>query len=310
MRAAQARLKLHREADRRWLRLERQHPELTDTIDHGRRLVTLLIDERPAAPSLTLTAQQVSAKLAAGLPLLDDEALDFDLPRMHRFAMLLCGWAGEQPLLATAAAEIQQALASGILTIDALLSSAANDGEETHVGITQGDIPLDPALLRTVAGLTLSAGLIDLAQRLMPLVRNASIPWNAPFCPICGGEPLLAELQGSGGERMLRCTTCGGGWRILVSQCAHCGTNDSTMLHYLAAEGEEGKYRIDLCDRCQGAMKGVTTFAATPPELLVIEDAALLHLMQEARARGYTSHPIVDRAEPSDVPPLTSHLEG
>jgi len=307
-RDASARDKLHREADRRWLRLERQHPELAETIRYGRRLVALFIDERPPAPPFALTVEAAQAKLAVGLPLLEDEALELDLPSLRHFAVLLCAWAGEQELLAPAAATIARALSDGALTVDELLASAAT-GADTMAALA-ARLALDPPLLRTLAELTLSAGLMALAQQLLPLVRDAAIPWDAPICPICGGDPLLAELQGSGGERMLRCATCGGGWRTLVSQCAHCGTNDSTLLHYLAAEGEEGKYRIDLCERCRGAMKGVTTFAATPPELLLIEDAALLHLAEAAEARGYTTTPSIDHADPSDDRAPTRPLAG
>jgi formate dehydrogenase maturation protein FdhE len=65
------------------------------------------------------------------------------------------------------------------------------------------------------------------------------------------------------------------------------------LLHYIAAEGEGEKYRVDLCDHCHGYLKSVTAFAPTPPELLTIEDAALLHLDEAARERGYTSTPEV-----------------
>jgi hypothetical protein len=299
-RDANAREKLHREADRRWTRLEQHHPELAETIRYGRHLIALFIDERPAAPPFPMTVEQARAKLAADVPLLDDEALDLDLPRLRHFATRVCAWAGEQALLAAPAAELGRALATGALAIDALLAAAGDDEAAPVLATTPA---LDPALLRTIAELTLSAGLMDLGQHLMPLVRETETAWALPLCPICGGAPLLAELQGSGGERMLRCATCGGGWRTLISRCAHCGTSDSTMLHYLAAEREEGKYRIDLCDRCRGAVKGVTTFAATPPELLLIEDLALSHLAEAAHARGYTTHPAIDRADPGDTPP-------
>jgi FdhE protein len=256
-----------------------------------------------------LTVEQARAKLARGLPLLEGEAIAFDLPSLHRFAMRLCDWASEQALLAADAAAIQHALATGTLNVEELLGAAAS-GEHEAVLALATRLTLAPALLRTLAELSLSAGLMDLAQQLMPLVREAAAPWDRPICPICGGDPLLAELQGSGGERMLRCATCGGGWRALISQCAHCGTSDSTMLHYLATEGEEGKYRIDLCDRCRGAMKGVTTFTATPPELLLIEDTALLHLLHDAQARGYTTHPAIDDDRTSDGSSFTPRPEG
>jgi len=304
-----ARDKLHREADRRWTRLERQHPELAEAIRYGRRLVALFIDERPAAPPFALTIEQARAKLTVGVPLLDDEALQLDLSALRRFATHLCAWAGEQELLASAASAIAQALATDMLIVEDLLGVATGD-EDAITATLATRLTLDPALLATVAALTLSAGLMVLAQEMMPLLREAAVPWDLPFCPICGGAPLLAELQGSGGERMLRCATCGGGWRILISQCAHCGTNDSAALHYLAAEGEEGKYRVDLCERCRGAMKGVATFSATPPELLLIEDTALLHLLHEAEVRGYTTIPAIEYPHTPGELPVTPPLAG
>jgi FdhE protein len=86
---------------------------------------------------------------------------------------------------------------------------------------------------------------------------------------------------------VLRCATCGAGWRVARSRCAGCGTDDPSALHYLAPEGREEKYRVELCDRCHSYLKSTTTFAPTPPELLAIEDAGLLHLETAARERGY-----------------------
>ena len=101
-------------------------------------------------------------------------------------------------------------------------------------------------------------------------------------------------MQGTEGRRRLRCAACGCGWNFPRSRCAHCGNEEAKLLHYIAADGEGEKYRVDLCDRCHGYLKSVTAFAPTPPELLTIEDAALLHLDAAARERGYTSTPDVD----------------
>ncbi len=104
-----------------------------------------------------------------------------------------------------------------------------------------------------------------------------------------GSRKLLAELQGRQGQRVLRCAACGAGWKYPRTRCAHCGNQDQRTLHYLAVEEQAEKYRVDLCDRCHGYLKSVTSFEPTPAELLTIEDAAMLHLEAIAQERGYTN---------------------
>jgi FdhE protein len=98
----------------------------------------------------------------------------------------------------------------------------------------------------------------------------------------------LAEHWGTEGQRALRCSTCGTGWHYARNRCAGCGGDDPGAQHYLAAEGHEEKYRVELCDHCRRYLTSCTNFAPTPAELLAIEDTALLHLAEEAQRRGYT----------------------
>ncbi len=283
--------KLHKEAARRWTKLGREHPELVETIAFGRGVVALYIDELPQAATVALTPERAREKLAAGIPLLEDEDIDLDLPGIRRFFTLLCDLATGRPELATAAARLQAALRSHETLPDELLA-AALAGDADALEAAAADLAIEVTALRTLTSFTVSAAFLGVARALAPLATAANLPlWEVPSCPVCGGPPLLAELQGSSGERKLRCAICGTGWRILVNRCAHCGTEDQQMLHYLAKEGQEGKYRVDLCDRCHGYLASFTSFAVTPPELLTIEDAALLSLGAAARARGYTATP-------------------
>lgn len=293
MRTAREREKLQQEAERRWTRLGQEHPELAEVIVYGRLLVTLFIDELPTAVPSALTMERAREKLTAGIPLLEGEEIDIDLPGLQRFLALLCAWARAQPSLARPATQIEQAVKRRRLTAEALFSAAAS-GDPADIALLAHELALDTPLLTTLANYTLSAALMGTARELLPVLKGTDEVWQGAHCPICGGAPLLAEFQGSSGERVLRCAICGGGWRILVSSCAHCGTSDSTVLHYLAAEGKESKYRIDLCDRCHGYVKAITSFSATPSELLPIEDAALLHLERTAQARGYSASPAIE----------------
>jgi FdhE protein len=284
--------KLHNEADRRWKRVAQDHPELAETIAFGRGLVALYIDELPQAAVAALTTEQAREKLAAGIPLLDEEDFDLDLPKLQRFFIRLCALAGQQPEM-HAAEQLRVAVADGSCEIEALLICALAEDTEALDEIA-ARLEVDVAQLQTLTGFLVSAALMGVARAYEPLLRAAQAPWEEAGCPICGGPPLLAELQGSSGERQLRCAACGTGWRTLVNRCAHCGTTEGKALRYLATEGREEKYRVDLCDRCHGYLKSMTSFAPTPAELLTIEDAATLHLDAAAQERGYTATPEID----------------
>lgn len=293
IRTERARERMHKEAERRWKKVEQDHPELADTIAFGRGLVALYIDKLPGAGQITLTPEMVREKLAAGTPLLEDENLNLDLPGIRSFFSDLCEWAGDQPDLSRAAWTIKQAVRTGALDVDDLMSAAlAGDHEQIDALATRFGVQV--TLVQTLTGFLVSAALMETARKLNPLVDEAfgaGIAWDHSFCPICGGPPLLSELQGSEGQRVLRCAACGGGWQFPRVRCPHCGTTDDKKLHYLALDTEAEKYRVDLCNNCHHFTKSTTAFAATPAELLTIEDAAMLHLDAAARERGYTSAP-------------------
>lgn len=296
------RAKLHQEADRRWQKLGRDHPELADTIAFGRGLVARYIDELPAAGRVALTPEATREKLATGVPLLEDEDLDLDLPGIRAFLLSLCRWAEEMDRLgelADGARRVQRGIESGALVIDDLIGAALAGDQETLEG-TAGRLEVPPELLQTLTGFTISAALMETARSFAPIVEGAWVEWVQGICPVCGGPPLFGELQGSEGKRVLRCAACGAGWRFPRTRCPHCDNQDAKTLHYLAVEEEAEKYRVDLCDRCRGFVKSATSFAPTPAELLTIEDAAMLHLDATAREWGYTATPDLDSVRVTD----------
>jgi FdhE protein len=286
MRSPSEREKLHREAERRWARLGRDHPELAATIAAGRGLVALYIDHLPPAPPLALEADAAREKLAAGVPLLADESLDFDLPALRAFFAALCAWAAAQPERAADGERLARAVGSGETVADDLLA-ATLAGDDVALGTLAQRLGVADDWLRSLVGFLASAALMGVAHALGPLLAREGAAWGEAHCPVCEGLPLLAEHQGSEGQRVLRCATCGAGWRFPRNRCAHCGTDEPGAQHYLAAEGTEEKYRVDLCDRCHRYLKSVTAFAPTPAELLAIDDTAMLHLEAAARERGY-----------------------
>lgn len=285
------RMKLQQEAERRWQKLGQEHPELASTVAFGRGLVDRYINELPRAGTVTLSQDEAREKLAAGVPLLEDLQLDLDDAGISRFFFSLCGWAGAQGELTGDTRRLEQAILNEDLVVDELLAASLT-GDEAAIVAVAARLDVSLTLLQSLTGFTVSAALMETARSLAPFLEGAD--WQDNSCPVCGGPPLLAELQGPRGRRVLRCAACGAGWPYPRTRCAHCGNEEPKTQHFITVDGQDERYRLDLCDHCQGYLKAVVTTVPTPSELLTIADAALLHLDALALERGYTPLPELD----------------
>jgi RNA polymerase subunit RPABC4/transcription elongation factor Spt4 len=108
--------------------------------------------------------------------------------------------------------------------------------------------------------------------------RLAEDDWPLDGCPVCGGEPLLAELRGLEQRRFLRCGRCAGGWPAARGRCPYCGVTDACLLRFLQAEEDGARCRLVLCDACGGRLKVVTTLGPASPPGLVVAELATIHL--------------------------------
>ena len=122
-------------------------------------------------------------------------------------------------------------------------------------------------------------------------VCGGQLPDGARFCPVCGSPPLLGEFRGLDQSRFLRCGLCAASWEVPRQWCLACGNRDHETLGFLAKEGEEARYRVATCDACRGGVKMLSTLSALPPLMLLVADAATLHLDLAAAERGYVCPP-------------------
>jgi FdhE protein len=113
--------------------------------------------------------------------------------------------------------------------------------------------------------------------------------WPHGYCPVCGAWPALAEIRGLDGARQLRCRCCGGDWATEWLRCPFCGEHDHTRLGSLVSADRLQRAKIDVCDRCHGYLKTITTFAPVRPEQVVLQDLATVVLDVAAVERGYRS---------------------
>lgn len=298
-------------------------PELGEPAAFYRAALPALHEAQAGVVPLALNPGMTQRKLAAGLPLLIDEDLPLDPDAIRALWLRLCQivksvgspaaarpravslfergrsvaftsidqvnhGSGRAPR-ADAAAMIQQVVERNELNTFAVVSALAA-GEWWHSELMAADLALDADLLRILAQNSLKPTLRVWMQGLKDSVDVSG--WQRGQCPFCGSPPVFAEIRGSGGARYLRCAMCGGDWPFPRLRCAFCANEDYKQLGYIAVEGEEGKYRLQTCERCHNYLKVVVTFDPTPIDQLVVEDLITLHLDFIASEREFMRAPV------------------
>ena len=111
--------------------------------------------------------------------------------------------------------------------------------------------------------------------------------WWEGYCPVCGGWPILAELRGLDRKRWLRCGRCAAAWEAPTLRCPFCGETEHERLGYLAPEGDRQSRTVEVCHRCKGYVKALTTILPVPPWALLLEDLAAVPLDVVAIEKGF-----------------------
>jgi len=281
--------------------LTKESPDLKDIAQLYEAILPLLRDADLHVGTISLTSEQVRAKIEAGLPLLHDVNLDLDVESVRELMIKLARavetaskknswhklrlpWVHTAGAPASAARQIRTALEENKLDVGALLPHIAA-GDNAPVATAAQGLELDPGLLMTLAQNALKPALRAWCRQLTPLVKG--IPWYRGACFVCGATPTLGELQENNQVKHLRCGQCGADWQFPRLVCLHCGNEDPDTQRYLSAEGRLEKMRVEVCDKCHGYLKVINSFTPTSPEMLTVEDLATLHLDYIAEARGY-----------------------
>jgi FdhE protein len=239
--------------------------------------------------------------MASGVPLLSDLGLDLDVEAVRALMIKLAAAAEKvgrvsQPLKLrlpwlssttepdTAARRIRTALEENTLEAGALLSYVAS-GDNDAVASVSKDLGLDPGLTAAIAQNAIKPALREWCRQLTPMVKE--ITWNKSTCFICGAVATLAELQENDQVKHLRCGRCGADWQFPRLQCMYCGNEDHRTLKYLYSESHLKTMQVEVCDKCHGYLKVITSFAPASPEMLTVMDLSTLQLDSIAETRGY-----------------------
>lgn len=113
--------------------------------------------------------------------------------------------------------------------------------------------------------------------------------WRENFCPVCGRQPVMAQLkkasEANGAERYLSCGGCHTQWHFTRIGCVYCGNKDTEHLPIFLPD--DGQVRIDACDHCHSYIK---TYVGHGQEPILLQDWATLHLDVLAEEKGLKKH--------------------
>jgi len=278
---------------KRLRKIKGETPDLEAAADLYEAILPLLRDADLRLPPIHMTEDEVLAKTGAGLPLLQDISLDIDMDTVRGLMIMLARAIetkgdGRQSQKSRAAHSIRLSLEEGSLDVASIAGYLFSD-ERSRVDAEAKGADLDPDLLWTLAELALRPAFHAARLQLEPLCGD--ITWESGRCYVCGAVAAMGEFRGNNLLRHLRCGRCGADWQYSRLKCLHCGNEDHRTLAFLYTDGEREKTRVDVCEKCMGYLKTVSSFSPIPSEMLQVEDLATLHLDYTAQQRGYVRNP-------------------
>jgi FdhE protein len=216
---------------------------------------------------------------AGGRPLLEGAVVTIESRPIRRWI--------EHILVAAAAAGTEVQPLAGAIDAGRLEPSSLFEAAVAHDGDRFDDIarvqPDYRGVLRGLAHL-IAMPMLRACERAWASRVPAS--WTEGYCPICGGWPAFAE-DGPDARRRLRCSRCGSGWRTAERRCPFCDEDDDGNVVSLMSPETLERQCIDVCERCGGYLKVLTTVGPIPGEQVVLVDLATLELDTAAIERGY-----------------------
>jgi FdhE protein len=248
-----------------------------------RAILEDLVPEREYITVLLPNREAVRDDLHAGRPILFNERLVVDVRGFARRWQRVCKALTEhQP--GSIPTDLATVARRGLLDPDSI-ATALIDNPVEAIQIAARKVTAEPDLVGSLLRFVLFPGFA--ALEVEAATRRHGTVWDRGFCPTCGHPPLLAEFRGLDQSRFLRCGLCAASWEVARQWCPSCGTRDHEAIGFLSREGEENRYRVATCDACRTGIKTLSTLSALPPLVLLVADAATLHLDLAATERGY-----------------------
>lgn len=187
------------------------------------------------------------------------------------------------PALAPASDAIHAALKAGVLdlaaTLDALLG-----GNRTRLEALATQAEVDAPGLEFAL---LQAAKPFLERRAQALASQLPQGEHGGNCPLCGSLPELSYIQGTAGQRWLRCSLCATHWRFSRTTCPVCGNEEQAKMGFFFVEGQENQ-RVDHCSVCGKYLVGLDLRGQDQDPVWATAGLGMIHLDLLAQQKGFS----------------------
>jgi len=228
-------------------------------------------------PNPGLSSEAINQRIAEGKILVAASEFSFDLPMLQdAFREIAAVFIEYADLFENAPEEFTK-LAKTDITPDSVKSWY----EGKPLPITDS---VNQLLLKELIHATTKPFLASYAAFLIGSVEQSR--WRRGYCPICGGNPDFSFLDTENGARWLVCSRCDTEWLFQRLKCPYCNNTDQKTLSYYT--GEEGLYRLYVCDNCKHYLKTIDMRNTRSDTLIPLERVLTLEIDTQARNYGYS----------------------
>lgn len=259
--------------------MEKEEGSLPRLLQFYRELVRVQarVGQELNKPSPGFSSEDILQRLSEGKPLIAGGEFQFDWPILHKTSQDIAKLFIKYADLFTNAPEELDRLTEGVLTSDAVGAWYEGASLSPADGISE-------ALFRDLIHAAAKPFLVSYSEAL---ADSADLErWRRGYCPICGGNPDFSFLSRDNGARWLVCSRCDTEWLFQRLKCPYCNNTDQKKLSYYT--GDEGPYRLYVCDNCKHYLKTIDLRNTKTDVLIPLERLLTLEIDAQARDYGYS----------------------
>ena len=259
--------------------MEKEEGSLPRLLEFYRKLVLIQtgVGQKIDKPNPGLSTKAIQQRMDEGKALITASEFTFDLhPLQNAFQEIVALFCEYSDLFDNDPEEFSK-LAEVVITSDVVKAWY----EGTPLPSTEG---ISQFLLKELAHAATKPFLTSYAGALVDSVEQER--WRRGYCPICGGNPDFSFLSRENGSRWLVCSRCDTEWLFQRLKCPYCNNTDQKTLSYYT--GDEGPYRLYVCDNCKHYLKTIDMRATKLDTLIPLERLITLEIDIQARDYGYS----------------------
>jgi FdhE protein len=274
-------------------RLAKQRPSHKQVLDFLKEVITEQVKIRPLIEigPVHMNEGLITKKTSEGFPLVNKGDLKLDIVSATTVFKGLCQVLKRNNKVSSDIDKIERLIGSEELNLEELFKkTAAGDGK--YIASESDRRGLEAGILSFLAENSLRPIFQAYARELERHVDQEH--WRRAYCPVCGSEPVMAELVGRERKRFLICSCCGYEWRFKRIQCPFCENEERRKFKYFFGDQDRRAYRIETCQKCKKYIKTVDTEELDGAFFPAVEDLGTLYLDVLAKKEGYERqvHPL------------------